>query len=254
MTVEGLDLSFDAGRVTPEWCEARLAQGQRVLICDLWTGNRRIPAARDALRLWREAGGITACYFVVHDARPSVEHFTEARAVAGLEWEHLAFVAVDVEVDPTTPQTVREACNFVREEGQRPVVYTSVSKWRELCGNSDALADVPLWDASYGQMPSLDMRPPYGGWTRRAGHQYLGDILLDGIAVDLNVLDEAFVLDVPDPAQDWQTVIEVTRGFGREFSTAWDRMTLRQAVDRMQEAGKQLSDVAGMLEKLRSRA
>lgn len=55
-----------------------------------------------------------------------------------------------------------------------------------------------------------------------------------------------------DDAEDWDTAINVTRGFGREFSTAWDRMTLKQAVDRMQEAGKQLTDVAVILERLRA--
>lgn len=198
--MKALDLSFDAGKVTPAWAAARLAEGWELLIVNLWTGRQTPAGAADALHVWREAGGVTAAYFVVHDGRSAEDHFRQAHSAAAAEWKHLSFVAVDVEVAPTSAATVRAACELVRANGQRPVVYTSVSKWRELCGDVPSLRDIPLWDASYGQEPSLQMRPQYGGWQIRTGHQYQGTTDLDGIAVDLNLFDDVFVLGGDAPA------------------------------------------------------
>lgn len=256
--MQALDLSFSAPHVTPEWCAARLAEGYRLLVVDLWTGNQTVPGAEHALATWRSAGGIAAAYFVVHDAAPLGVHYGRAVAAAGAEWPHLAFVAVDVEVEPTTPGTVREACALVERDGQRPIVYTGKGFWQGKMGNPTSCAHLPLWDASYGIPPALNV-PGYGGWQRRTGHQYRGTTHLDGIDVDLNVFDAAWVAPVaksgatvPSREQDWQTVIDVTRGFGRELLEAEATLTLGQLRERLPEAGKQLTDVAGILERLRA--
>ncbi len=67
-------------------------------------------------------------------------------------------------------------------------IYTSVSKWRELTGNSREFADLPLWSAYYTSDDSLDKwGGPYGGWTECHIRQHAGDIDLCGIHVDLNI-------------------------------------------------------------------
>jgi N-acetyl-anhydromuramyl-L-alanine amidase AmpD len=57
--------------------------------------------------------------------------------------------------------------------------------------------------------------------------------------------------DVYNPAQDWQTAIDVTRGFARELRQAPEKLTLVQIGALLHAAGKQLDDVSRMLEKLR---
>lgn len=239
--MKAVDLSFDAPRVTPRWCADRVAEGYELLIVNLWTGNARIPRAEDALRTWRLAGGLTAAYFVAHDGLRAADHFAEARVGVGDEWDWLRFLAVDVEIADTSPQTVRQACDLVYVNGQRPVVYTSVSKWRELTGNDASLGDVPLWDASYGQTPGLAMQPQYGAWQRRVGHQYQNTTDVGGVQVDLNLFDEVFVrggiTTTPTPAQDWETAINVVRGWSNQ----------------MAQASKELADVADILTRLRPR-
>lgn len=201
MGVPGVDFSFDAGRITPEWCAAQVAKGTLIAVADLWTGAETIPAARQALRYWREAGGRTAAYFAVHDARPAAEHFERARDVAGDEWEHLERVAIDTEVVPTSPETVLAAADAVIAAGQSPIVYTSFGFWTQHARNSGICVHLPLWDASWETDPSLDMPPgrQYGGWSGRMGHQYAKDTILDGVLVDLNVFAAEFLRPQPQP-------------------------------------------------------
>ena len=203
MTLRGIDLSFDAAKVTTEWAAAQIASGITILVADLWTGNTAIPGARQALRRWREAGGKTGVYFVVHDSRPVSEHFERALDVAGDEWGHAERHAIDVEVDPTSTITVLAAAAAVLKAGGRPILYTGWGKWLELTGDSHACAHLPLWDASHGIRPSLEMYRLYGGWTGPLmGHQYTNTTDLDGIAVDFNVFADDFVRAVaPEPIE-----------------------------------------------------
>lgn len=192
--IAGIDFSYGAAGVTPEWCAAQLAAGIQIAVADLWTGRETIPAARQALRHWREAGGKTGAYFVVHDHRPVGEHFGQAREVAGDEWEHLERVAIDVEIALTSVETVLAAADAVIAEGGSPIVYTSYSKWLALTDNSEACAHLPLWDASHGIPPSLTPYRSYGGWgSALIGHQHSNTTPLDGVLVDFNVFAPEFV-------------------------------------------------------------
>lgn len=228
-----LDMSFSAPDVTREWALHRIAEGYQLLVVDLWTGNRVVPGAEGALRIWREAGGIPASYFVVHDAAPVSKHFENARNAAGNEWPLLRFVAIDVEVDPTTIPTIRAAEALVKADNLRPVVYTGEWFWKQFLNNSQDCADLPLWDASYGITPSLE-KPRYGAWDKRTGHQHQGTTNLDGLLVDLNIFDDAFVLH-DTTQQDWQTVIDVVNGWSNQSA----------------QMSKELADVAAILRRLR---
>lgn len=190
--MKALDLSFSAPDVTSAWCAARLADGYELLICCLWTGIEQIQGSAAALRNWREAGGKTAGYVAVHDGRPASEHVAAAQLAALSEWAHLSFVAVDVEVDTTSVETVLAACDLIAKSGQRPIIYTGKWFWDGHMSDPQNCTQYPLWDAHYGIPPSLDA-PGYGGWLARVGHQHTDDVVLDGITCDLNLFDTSFV-------------------------------------------------------------
>jgi hypothetical protein len=216
--MKALDMSFAAAQVTPAWCEARLAEGYRLLIVDAWLGASRPEGVERALYRWRMAGGLTAAYYVPHAYRPATAHLREAQVSIGAEWEHLQFVAIDVEdirskeqiemgIMPMDEQWnvahLRESAELVQAHEQRPCIYTGRGQWAAL-GNPTDLSDLPLWDASYGQVPGLAMQPEYGGWAVRIGHQHTNTTNVDGLDCDLNLFDEAWVLNATQPAQEGQ--------------------------------------------------
>lgn len=247
MSLRGIDLSFDAEKVTPEWAAKQIASGITIAVCDLWTGNRAIPAARRALRYWREAGGKTGVYFVVHDSRPVSEHFQLARDVARDEWDYAERHAIDVEVDPTSPITVLAAAAAVLASGGRPILYTGWGKWLELTGDSHACAHLPLWDASHGIRPSLEMYRQYGGWTGPLiGHQYTNTTDLDGIAVDFNVFADDFARSAvagPTSDEEWLNALDVLRGWSGRFPALAAELA---------QGNREIADVRAIIERLRS--
>ena len=197
--MKALDISYGSAKVTAAWCQARRSEGYQLLVADLWSGSKGFPAAAQALRRWREAGGVTAGYLVIHRYRNLDEHYAGAKASAGDEWDKLAFVAVDIErVDrnsalpgQATPEMTRQACDRIAAEGLRPIVYTSHGMWTGIMGPSQALSDQPLWDAHYGTATkpipaNLTVSPGYGVWTVRTGHQFKDTTDVDGIPCDLN--------------------------------------------------------------------
>ncbi len=71
-------------------------------------------------------------------------------------------------------------------KGQRGI-YTNRSFWLRATGNSTKFAKEPLWDASWGEAARLDGFTSYGGWQKRHMLQHIGDTVLCGVGVDLNV-------------------------------------------------------------------
>lgn len=213
--MKGLDVSFGAPGVTPEWAAARLAEGYRVLVVGLWSGAAVFPGAERALRTWREAGGIAAGYLVVHDYRPVSAHLAGAAEAAGDEWGRLAFVAIDVErvtdgplPGQVTAQTIDDATTILSVDGLRSVIYTAQGMWTGILGQNADFASYPLWDARYQANPSLDAGPGYGGWTARMGHQWAENVLLDGVKVDLNEFNDAF-FGTGEPEEDMRTLVDI---------------------------------------------
>jgi hypothetical protein len=223
-------VSFAAERVTAAWCAARQAEGYRLLVADLWTGNRRVPGVEQALRLWRMAGGLTAGYVCVHDATPVETHLAEAKANAGPEWSQFRFVAVDVEVDPASAEGVLAACQLVAADGLRPVVYTARWFWCGHMGEPRSCTSYPLWDAHYGATPSLDP-PGYGGWAGRIGHQYQDTTSVDGVDVDISVFDGAWVEGTP---AGWVDSVPAPQDEVAQLHARWaDAQHLHQQADRL---------------------
>ena len=65
-------------------------------------------------------------------------------------------------------------------------IYTSEGYWFTI-GNPDDFGDEPLWIAHYTGQPDLESAPSFGGWKKRAGHQYRADAQIAGLTVDLNI-------------------------------------------------------------------
>lgn len=214
--MKALDKSFS--RITPEWAQARLAEGYELLIQDLWTGNAVVGGAEASLRIWREAGGRIAAYFCIHDATDIDTHFAKARYAAGLEWEYLEFLAIDVEIEPCSVASVLYAADLVLEAGLKPVVYTGYWFWAEKMGNPSGCEHLPLWDASHGIDPSLEMSYRYGNWSQRAIHQFQGTTNLDGVDVDLNLVDDALLKPLGGPQRpEREQLADILGGWGQRF-------------------------------------
>lgn len=202
--IHGLDISFSADKVTHEWAAKRIAEGYTLLYVDLWTGIMEIPGTRQALTTWREAGGRTGAYYVIHEYRnkPVSDHFWRARDVAGDEWEHLVFCAPDVEVDPCSVEGVRKGHDLVVENGIKLApIYTSWYMWSQITGGSSACADLPWLPAQYDHIADLGNVIRYGGWQTPIGKQYTNTTELDGLLVDFNVFQDWILEDAMNQAQ-----------------------------------------------------
>lgn len=162
---------------------------QLVIQC-LWTGwETPAVAAENLSRASRYVAGYIALPAGAATGTPHVEAGMRA---AGSHWGRLAFVAIDVELPGITEKAVNEALVAVARNGQRPVIYTSRGTWP--LGSNQARLGIPLWDASWGTTPSTGPFPGYAGWTTRVGHQYAGDVNLNGMQVDLNEFDDLWVI------------------------------------------------------------
>lgn len=54
-------------------------------------------------------------------------------------------------------------------------IYTSSSQWSPIAGGSTALSKYPLWYPHYDSSPSFSDFKSFGGWTKPAIKQYVGD-------------------------------------------------------------------------------
>lgn len=65
-------------------------------------------------------------------------------------------------------------------------IYTSNSQWSPITGGSSALSSFPLWYPHYDWDPSYSDWVPFGGWSRPAIKQYVGDTYECSASIDLN--------------------------------------------------------------------
>ena len=103
--------------------------GIALVIPGAWHGDAHgiNPRCKDDLRLAREAGLFTATYTVLDSPQGTTAAgaVQKARQVCGDEWEHLSFVAVDVEVTGVTIPEIAVALTEVELMGQRPIIYSA---------------------------------------------------------------------------------------------------------------------------------
>lgn len=179
--VVGLDVSFDVEKITPAWCRDRWAEGYRVLVCDLWSGDRGF-SAESALDAWYGLGGIVAGYTAVSAQVSAVTALRESEQSAGDSWHDLAFVAMDNELQGVAASDITKMLVYFPKNA---IIYTSQGAWDNI--GSQQFAGVPLWNASWDVDPTLDVN--YGGWNTAVGHQYKNDVVIDGVKCDISVWD-----------------------------------------------------------------
>ena len=126
-------------------------------------------------------------------------------AAAGPYQDKLQFFAIDIEDTPGIPAT-RAMVDGIKHMGVRPVIYTGADMWSRLQGEAvNGFSDVPLWDTDTSTFAyddwKVDYLSPtptkYGGWntdaTMRIGVQQQFEYTLDGVNVDLNSFNAAFL-------------------------------------------------------------
>ena len=184
----------------PAWFKKAYDDGVRLYVmhstawgtCDPW--YRTQPQLKMAL----DAGLKIAVY--TRDA----SCWQSGISAAGPYAAQLQFFALDVE--PGSPPVTRAMVDGVRSMGVRPVIYSGSGMWPDLMNNSTAFSDVPLWDTNTASTLEYSSWAPdylapapvqYGGWntatTMRIGIQQKFEHSLNGVPVDLNSFDAAFL-------------------------------------------------------------
>jgi len=87
-----------------------------------------------------------------------------------------------------------EATNHARNLGINYGMYSSMYSWQSTVGTAADWSSRPLWYAHYDNNPSFSDSAFYrfGGWTKPAMKQYIGDTKLCGIDVDLSWYPNSF--------------------------------------------------------------
>jgi GH25 family lysozyme M1 (1,4-beta-N-acetylmuramidase) len=112
-------------------------------------------------------------------------------------------VWIDVETNPSSGcswsgHDSASNCNFVTEivnrikaKGKHAGIYGSKTMWTSIFGSASAchtLGAEPLWYAHYDGHANFQDFGSFGGWTKPAMKQYLGDVNMCGAGVDKNYL------------------------------------------------------------------
>lgn len=193
-TVQALDLSFS--RAHYPWWRARRADGYQLAVQCLWTGATTPAVANANLQDAADAGLAIAGY-----ATPiglgAITALHAAKAAAADLWPRLAFLATDAEEDPETGQplaplfAIHDLTAATRRAGATPILYSRRSYW--LAAYGDVPADAPVWTAEYNSGPRLDIiRYPWGQ-APTIGKQHTANVTIDGVTVDLNTFDAAYL-------------------------------------------------------------
>ena len=184
-TIKAVDVSRWQGRVTElQWVSVRHAEYELAIV-GLFDGARHNPYARVVVEAAKRAGLRVAGYAAV--ASGWTGQAIVNQAVANVDIKDLEFLALDVELTLDSPKQLRNALIQIGHWNLRPVIYSSITKWRTVMADNTDFADVPLWDAHYVRSESLPPWAPYGGWTGRVGLQYAANETIEHITADLNV-------------------------------------------------------------------
>jgi hypothetical protein len=214
----GIDISRSAGEPTLRDFENIRQQGYRFVIVAGWGGVNPNHHASVQLSRARDAGLLTAGYCYLNFASPldGGSQVREALTAFGTEWRSLGFLAIDVESsarnqlspglrseppDSTAQQLavtrITEAVEQVQRMRLNAVIYAKQDDWQRITGDTQKFKNLPLWHPKTiggDDISRPDLANPgytFGGWTTRAGKQYVLDTVLNNppIQVDLNVFD-----------------------------------------------------------------
>ncbi len=222
--MNGIDVSFS--RVSPAWCQHRVAEGVRVFVQCLWTGGYQahpgIRAVAEAnLKDAREAGMITAGYLNTNPWFPANISLIEAERNANTEWDRIGenapgwhpfaggVVFNDVEISGVTEAQIKEHCEAITGAGKKTAIYSARWFWTGHLGNAQWpwLLDYDIWAADYDHDPDIASAALFGPWSKAdvIGKQYEGTVDVEGVDIDRNIFDLAFFGDSGTGQEDDMT-------------------------------------------------
>lgn len=188
--IHAVDVSVYSGNITPSKWQNAIAKGFSLAVVGSWHGRSGNRFAHDSLKAAREAGMQTASYVVLNGMAGN-EAVKRGMDACRDEWQHCAFVALDVELTGFTEAILHDAFGELEHQCMKSCCYTGAWFWEGKLDNptwASALG-IPLWSAHYGIQPSLTMAKPYGGWYSLVGHQFQGSNNRLGFSADLSVFD-----------------------------------------------------------------
>ena len=199
-------LDSTAAILDPIWFAHRFAEGYRLYVLHTTDWGATTPWWRTEAQL----GAALASGLKVGAYTRDPQTWQAGIEACGPYIDRLQFFALDVETegplgDPGH-QVTRAMVDGVMAMGVRPVIYTGSGMWPLVMGpGNTAFADVPLWDTDTSNPPSSPtMSQPapvaYGGWNvpghMRVMVQQAFDVTVEGIALDQNSVDPAFLEDL----------------------------------------------------------
>lgn len=160
-----------------------------------WHGLDANPYCHDDLADARTLGKTTGTYIVLNamNGRESVQR---GQAACGNEWEHLNYVALDVEIYATNLLTdLFVALEEVIRLEQRPLIYTGNwfwSWWTARIGCDPDVRQYPMWIAYYNGKRDLSV-PSLTNYGPIVAHQFAGTTPAYDTQVDFNVFSSAWI-------------------------------------------------------------
>jgi hypothetical protein len=193
----GIDFSSYTPNVTRERIvDAMRQEGIRWCTVGI-TGNRYFARQMAAVRA---AGAKCDVYLIPHRWAESGAARAEETLGVLAPFAPVPWVWLDAEVlaDGVVP-AAETACQWLRDAlavfdaAHQPCgIYTSISQWQEITGDTKEFGDRPLWEAYYSSTPHAFR--PFGGWTKRSGVQFQGSTTIAGMNVDLNLWEDKAML------------------------------------------------------------
>jgi GH25 family lysozyme M1 (1,4-beta-N-acetylmuramidase) len=211
----GIDVSSYSGPISVEQFQALRSLGYEFVIVQAWGGISRNPHASSQITNALRAGMQIAAYCLLKydSSTTGAQQVDEAISAIGNNLlGNLRFLAIDVELPQgwgvgTNPVArIQNAIARARAYGLRVVIYTNQNYWNLITNNSIDFNNIPLWEARWRNVEDWSFfreQPRFGGWSRRIGWQFQGDVYLTttepyNLLVDLNVFDRSFL------SGDWQ--------------------------------------------------
>lgn len=179
-----------------------------------YSGIMQPPTRVVALRNAYEQGLTIAGYALVGDELTGAGYIDYARSgVPDDLWDALAFIAVDVEVQSASYQTVLDALDRLEQLGKPRVVYTNYNSWVSYLGNPPFPAGTYLWNAYWDDSPDFDYpRLPYGNLPEDfvMGEQWSGGVDANGTGVDRDIFRLQILPQVAPPTPTPEPPVEPT--------------------------------------------
>jgi GH25 family lysozyme M1 (1,4-beta-N-acetylmuramidase) len=207
VTLRAVDISNWQGEITPETATCLRQHVDLVVVRASLESMTLVNIARRQMQALQAVGLPMHAYLWLYPSWSS--HKTVADAMREYGSFDIPYWWVDVEDEKDAPGP-RETALALRATlaelagvGRAAGIYTGAWFWndpRYLNGTKE-FSWMPLWAASYDDVPDLSRWTPFGGWTHLTGKQYQGSEKgrLCGMAVDLDVFDDS-VSGKPAPA------------------------------------------------------